>query len=67
MKVEVVTKAMPCLLGEGPHWSVEEGVLYYVDIKAGRVLRYDPRNGSCSYVNVRKLYTIQFGRGVPLI
>ena len=30
-----------------------EGVLYYVDIKKGRVLRYDPRNGgSCCYVDV---------------
>jgi len=53
MKVEVVSKALLCQLGEGPHWSVAEGVLYYVDIKKGRVLRYDPRNGgSCCYVDV---------------
>ena len=53
MKVEVLSEALLCQLGEGPHWSVAEGVLYYVDIKKGRVLRYDPRNGgSCCYVNV---------------
>ena len=53
MKVEVVSEALLCQLGEGPHWSVAEGVLYYVDIKKGRVLRYDPRNGgSCCYVDV---------------
>ena len=54
MKVEIVSEALPCLLGEGPHWSVSEDVLYYVDIRKGRVLRYDPRNGgNCSYVDVR--------------
>ena len=53
MKVEVLSEALLCQLGEGPHWSVAEGVLYYVDIKKGRVLRYDPRNGgSCCYVDV---------------
>ena len=53
MKVEVLSEALLCQLGEGPHWSVAEGVLYYVDIKKGRVLRYDPRNGgSCFYVDV---------------
>lgn len=53
MKVEVVSEALSCHLGEGPHWSEAEGVLYYVDILKGRVLRYDPQNGgSCCYVNV---------------
>ena len=50
--VEVVTGALPCSLGEGPHWDATEGVLYYVDIPQGRVLRYDPRNNNTSYVNV---------------
>lgn len=53
MEIEIVEKALPCVLGEGPHWSVTENVLYYVDIPKGRVLRYDPRNGgSCFYVDV---------------
>ena len=46
MKVEVVSEALLCQLGEGPHWSVAEGVLYYVDIKKGRLLYYDLRNGA---------------------
>ncbi|XP_054728966.1 regucalcin-like isoform X1 [Anastrepha obliqua] len=28
-------------LGEGPHWDVESQSLYYVDIEAGKILRYD--------------------------
>ncbi|XP_020715460.1 regucalcin isoform X2 [Ceratitis capitata] len=28
-------------LGEGPHWDVETQSLYYVDIEAAKILRYD--------------------------
>ena len=53
MNLEVVSGDLSFQLGEGPHWSDAEGVLYYVDIVKGRVLRYDPRDGgSSSYVNV---------------
>ena len=53
MKVEIVSKALACQLGEGPHWHPDEGVLYYVDLFIGRVLRYDPKDGgNCSYVDV---------------
>ncbi len=31
-----------CQLGEGPLWSVRERCLYWVDIEANRVHRYDP-------------------------
>jgi len=60
MKVEVVTGALPCVLGEGPHWDATEGVLYYVDIPQGRVLRYDPQNNNTSYVNVYGNDTVSF-------
>jgi len=33
------------LLGEGPLWSADEGVLYWVDIKQPRVFRYHLENG----------------------
>lgn len=52
-QIEVVTEAIRCELGEGPHWCPKEQVLYYVDILQGRVLRYDPENRQCHYVTVR--------------
>jgi len=52
MKIEVVSGALRCKLGEGPHWDDLEGCLYYVDIPQGRVLRYDPKSNCTSYVNV---------------
>ena len=53
MNAEIVPNAKSCQLGEGPHWSSTEGVLYYVDIPRGRVLRYDPLNGgSCNFVDI---------------
>ena len=59
MEVEVVTGALRCKLGEGPHWCSEENVLYYVDIFGysgnGRVLRYDPTTKTSSYVNVSEV------------
>lgn len=33
------------ILGEAPFWSVEEGVLYWVDIDGKTVFRYQPENG----------------------
>lgn len=30
-----------CELGEGPHWDVATQSLYFVDINAGKLLRYD--------------------------
>lgn len=32
-------------LGESPHWSVAEQVLYWVDIKGRRLNRFDPASG----------------------
>ena len=55
MEVEVVTGALRCQLGEGPHWCSQDNVLYYVDIPQGRVLRYDPKTSTTSYVNVSEV------------
>jgi D-xylonolactonase len=34
-----------CAIGEGPLWHPEENRLYWVDIPAGRMFRYDPASG----------------------
>ena len=39
-----------CICGEGPLWHPDEGCLYYVDIDAGRLYRYDPASGACDVV-----------------
>jgi sugar lactone lactonase YvrE len=36
------------ILGESPLWSPGEGVLYWVDIRAPALRRYDPRSGESS-------------------
>ncbi|XP_064111197.1 regucalcin-like [Macrobrachium nipponense] len=50
MTVEVVTA--PADLGEGPHWSVKEGALYYVDIFKQDVHRYHPMSGTHSKMRI---------------
>jgi len=39
-------------LGEGPVWSRDESVLYWVDIDLGRVHRFDPVLGADEHVDV---------------
>lgn len=34
-----------CVTGEGPLWHPDEGRVYWVDIPAGRLFRYDPATG----------------------
>lgn len=34
-----------CTIGEGPVWDVAEQALYFIDILAKKVLRFDPANG----------------------
>lgn len=34
-----------CVVGEGPLWHPDEGVLYWVDIPQGHLYRYDPTTG----------------------
>ena len=36
---------LPCQTGEGPLWHAEQEVLYWVDIPAGVLYRFDPASG----------------------
>jgi xylono-1,5-lactonase len=40
------------LLGEGPAWFPDEGALRFVDIKGGRLHRFDPASGACETLDV---------------
>jgi len=40
------------VLGEGPAWDASRGLLYWVDILAGRLHTYDPAGGIDCWVNV---------------
>jgi D-xylonolactonase len=44
MEIEIVAD-IPCLLGEGPTWHPDEKRLYWTDIDAGRLYRFDPATG----------------------
>ncbi|KAG7157358.1 regucalcin-like [Homarus americanus] len=48
--VETVTK--PAFLGEGPHWSVREQALYYVDIFNQNLHRYHPASQTHSTLHI---------------
>ncbi|XP_042859956.1 regucalcin-like [Penaeus japonicus] len=50
VRVERVTD--PVDLGEGPHWSSNEGALYYVDIFNQNVHRYHPASSTHSRMHV---------------
>lgn len=45
MDVQVVADTR-CSLGEGPLWNQREQKLYWTDIDAGRLYRYDPASGA---------------------
>jgi sugar lactone lactonase YvrE len=51
LTVELVADA-GALVGEGPVWSVEEGVVYWVDIMGCTLHRYDPATGRDTAVDV---------------
>lgn len=42
---EITTEAQRCELGEGPHWDVARQSLYFIDIVAPAIFRYDFKNG----------------------
>ncbi|HMK91569.1 MAG TPA: SMP-30/gluconolactonase/LRE family protein, partial [Thermoleophilia bacterium] len=42
---DVEAVAGPALLGEGPRWDAQRGVLWWVDIVAGLVRRFEPATG----------------------
>lgn len=51
-----------CATGEGPLWHADEQRLYWVDIPAGRLFRYDPATGNHEQVYQGEViggYTIQ--------
>ena len=51
---EVVVDAR-ARLGEGPIWSVREQVLYWLDIEARKVHRFDPASGADDSVDVAEM------------
>jgi sugar lactone lactonase YvrE len=45
------------IVGESPIWSVQEGVLYWVDIRRGRVQRFDPKTSKNEFVTISDIVT----------
>jgi sugar lactone lactonase YvrE len=50
-QLELVVDAHAAV-GEGPVWDVDRGVLWWVDVTAGLVHRFDPRTGADSSIEV---------------
>ena len=42
--IEIVLDAH-AIIGESPTWSAEEAALYWIDVKAPALYRYDPATG----------------------
>lgn len=42
---EISSEGQRCTLGEGPHWDPKSKSLYYVDILAPAIFRYNTKNG----------------------
>ena len=51
-KIECVLKNVCQTTGEGPHWDVASQSLYYVDIVAGGVHRWNSVTGEQKKVNL---------------
>jgi sugar lactone lactonase YvrE len=45
------------IVGESPVWSAQEGVLYWVDIRRGRVQRFDPKTSQNEFVTIDDIVT----------
>ena len=61
MDIELIAD-YACITGEGPLWHPTEKKLYWIDIPAGRIFRYDPAAGShemCGQDRVIGGFTIQ--------
>jgi sugar lactone lactonase YvrE len=50
VKIEPVTE--PVTFGEGPHWSALQKCLYFVDIDAGIILKYNSTDEKLSRIYV---------------
>ena len=53
MDIEMIADYQ-CEIGEGPLWHPLERRLYWVDIPAGRLFRYDPSTNLALYLNRRR-------------
>lgn len=53
--------SQPGTLSEGPHWDVDQQVLYFVDIPKQTLFCYDPATG-----NVTKAYISEFSWIYPI-
>lgn len=63
MPVEVALH-IPTILGEGPLWSAQEGVLYWLDIFKPAIHRFDPRTGKNEASPVPEpIYAMGLSRG----
>ncbi len=49
-------------LGEGPIWDVEDGLLYWVDIKGPRIWSYEPKRRKARQRTLPKDVTSIFRR-----
>ena len=59
-EVEVVVH-IPTVLGEGPLWSSEEEVLYWLDIFKPSINCFDPKHGINEVIKVREpIYALGF-------
>ena len=55
-------------LGEGPVWSADEGVLYWLDIFAPSINRFDPRDGSNKAVSLAQpIYAMALRQGGGMV
>jgi sugar lactone lactonase YvrE len=56
------------IVGESPIWSPDEGLLYWVDIRRGRVQRFDPKTSRNEFVTIDDIVTsVNLKRGNGLI
>lgn len=54
---EISVESQRCELGEGPHWDVRRQSLYYVDINAPAILRFDHQTGKIHKASIGGNYT----------
>lgn len=50
------------LLGEGPHWAAGENALYWVDMLAPAVYRFDPTTGALKTIPTEELVSVVIPR-----
>lgn len=63
---EITTEAQRCELGEGPHWDAGSKSLFYVDIVAPAIFRYDTKNGEIYKATIKDNETLPLGFIIPI-